>query len=144
MITRPLDLSSRATAPGRDWDWLFFVNGGLIALFFVLFGSRFVLAPGLGTDFRIPTVASSRLGAAATTHVISLKAGGLIFTDSGQLSFAQLHDWLKQAAASSAHPVLLVRASSDVSMQDLTRLYNAAEEAGFARVVWAAEAPHQD
>ncbi len=141
MISRPLELSSRVAAPARDWDWLFFVNGGLIVLFFFLFGSRFVLAPGLGTDFRLPTAAVSGLGASATTQVISLKAGGLIFTDSGQLSLVQLKSWLKREASTSKQPVLLVRASSDVSMEDLTRVYNAAEEAGFSRVVWAAEAP---
>ena len=48
MITRPLELSSRLRPEPRTFDWVFYVNGGLIVLFFSLFGSQFVLAPGLG------------------------------------------------------------------------------------------------
>lgn len=48
MITRPLDLASRLRPPPRGLDWLFVMNVALVALFFSLFGSRFVLAPGLG------------------------------------------------------------------------------------------------
>ena len=62
MITHPLDLASRLRPPPRNHDVLFFLNGALIMMFFVLFGSRFVLAPGLGVDFRLPEMA--RAGAA--------------------------------------------------------------------------------
>jgi len=54
MITRPLDLASKLRPPPRDFDFVFLVNGGLIVMFFMLFGSRFVLAPGLGVDFIMP------------------------------------------------------------------------------------------
>ena len=47
MITRPLDLQSRLSAPPRDLDFFAWVNVAVIALFFGLLGSRFVLAPGL-------------------------------------------------------------------------------------------------
>ena len=47
MVTRPLDLLSRVRKPTAGPDWLYFVNAGLIVLFFVLFGSRFVISPGI-------------------------------------------------------------------------------------------------
>ncbi|MFA5264373.1 MAG: biopolymer transporter ExbD [Opitutaceae bacterium] len=145
MISRPLDLSSKLRPPSRDWDWLFFVNVGLIVLFFMLFGSRFVLAPGLGTDFRMPVMPAARAGASITTPtaVISIKRGNLIFTDSGNLSMPQLKEWLKAAARSSKEPILLVRASSEVAFEDLTEITTAARDSGFVRIVWGAEAPSE-
>ncbi|MBI5380384.1 MAG: biopolymer transporter ExbD [Opitutae bacterium] len=140
MITRPLDLASRLQRPPPSFDWLFFVNGGVLVLFFLLFGSRFVLAPGLGVDFRMPVVPGALAGASTTTHMISVKNGGLIFADSGALSLAQLREWLKAAARTTKDPILLVRASAGVPMSDLTDIYTVAQEAGFIRVVWGAEA----
>ena len=59
MLTRPLELASRLRPAPRGLAWPFLVNAGLLVLFFSLFGSRFVLAPGLGVDFRLPTVAGA-------------------------------------------------------------------------------------
>ena len=68
MITHPLDLASRLRPPPRSFDALFLVNGGLIILFFFLFGSRFVLAPGLGVGFQLPEMAAAGAGAAPTAR----------------------------------------------------------------------------
>ena len=76
MITRPLDLASRLRPPPRSFDSLFFVNVGVIALFFFVFGSRFVLAPGLGVNFTLPELRGADAGAARTTHVISVARPG--------------------------------------------------------------------
>ena len=63
MITRPLDLSSRLRRPPSGYEFIFYVNAGLIVLLFVLFGSRFVLSPGLGLDFVLPVMPASLAGA---------------------------------------------------------------------------------
>lgn len=140
MISRPLDLSSRLTPPPRDWDWVFYVNAGLLVLFFFLFGSRFVLSPGLGTDFRLPTTPAGTLGAMPTTHVISVQRGGIIFADpGGNLSLDKLRVWLASAAREAREPRLLVRANVDVTLKDLSDIRAAAEEAGFVGIVWGAE-----
>jgi biopolymer transport protein ExbD len=146
MITRPLDLASRLRPSPRNFDWVFFVVGGLIVLFFSLFGSRFVLAPGLGVDFRLPTLPGAQAGAAATTHVITIKSGGFknggfVFAESGALNVKQFGDWLKAAARTTKAPVLLVQASADVPMADLTDILTIAQEAGFVRVQFAADRP---
>lgn len=139
MIARPLDLASRLKEAPRDWDCLFFVNLGLLALFFLLFGSRFVLAPGLGSDFRMPQSPMARAGASITTHVISLKRGGLVYTHLGQQNLIQFKQWLAVAAKEVREPVLLIRADEGVEMRDLAGIYDAAAQAGFLRVIWAAE-----
>lgn len=133
MITRPLDIASRLQPPPRSLDWLFFVNGGLIVLFFFLFGSRFVLAPGLGVDFRLPEMAGAHASAAVTTHFISVKRGGVIFASgSGAIDLAQLKTWLAVEAKTVKAPVLLVRASADVPVSELVDIYTVAREAGFS------------
>lgn len=144
MITRPLDLASRLRPEPRSFDFLFFVNGGLIVLFFALFGSRFVLAPGLGVDFRMPEMAGARAGAAATERVISVGASGQIFAANGLLNLAQLREWLTAEAAKLKQPSLLIRASAEVPVSRLTEIASAAREAGFVRVVVGAEEPAGD
>jgi biopolymer transport protein ExbD len=139
MITRPLDLASKLRPAPRSFDTLFFVNGGLIVLFFMLFGSRFVLAPGLGVDFVMPEMPGSLAGAARTTHVISVVRPGLIFVDDGAINFEQLRDWLKVQAKKTKQPSLLVRYSTKVSITNLTDIASAARAEGFAVVLGALE-----
>lgn len=142
MVGKPLDLSSKLTPSPQDWDWVHYVNVGLIALFFTLFGSRFVLSPGLGTSFVLPEVPEASLGAMQTTHVVSVKSGGIIFADpGGKLTLEEFRHWLGEAARSVREPRLLVRASADVSLGELAVLRSAAEDAGFVGVVWGAERP---
>lgn len=140
MITRPLDLASKLRRPPRNFDVLFFVNVGLIVLFFLLFGSRFVLAPGLGVEFRMPELSGARAGAATTQRVISVLPSGQIFAD-GLLNLPQLREWLKAEAQKLKEPSLLVRADADVPVSRLAEIVSAATEAGFTRVVLGAEQP---
>jgi biopolymer transport protein ExbD len=144
MITRPLDLAARLRREPRNFDFLFFVNVGLIVLFFFLFGSRFVLAPGLGVDFRMPEMAGARAGAATTERVISVLPSGQIFAANGLLNMAQLREWLSVEAGKLREPSLLVRASAGVPLSQLAEIVSAATEAGFTRVVVGAEEPGGD
>lgn len=142
MITRPLDLAAKLRPPPRNFDFVFLVNGGLIVMFFMLFGSRFVLAPGLGVDFIMPEMPGAVAGAARTTHVVSVIRPGLIFVDDGAINFEQLKEWLKVQAKTTPQPSLLVRASaSQVPVTDLTDIASAAQAAGFVRVVVGALEP---
>ncbi len=143
MITRPLNLASQLRPEPRNFDFLFLVNAGLLALFFTVFGSRFVLAPGLAVDFQVPQLAGARAGAVTTTDqiVISAKRAGVIIVDEGPLNMAQLHDWLKKKGKKTRQPSLLVLAGADVPVADLTYITSAAQEAGFVKVVLGAEDP---
>lgn len=139
MITRPLDLASRLREPPRSFDWLFYVNAGLIVFFFTFLGSRFVLSPGLGVDFDLPTVPAGAIDLLPTTHVITVVSAGQILVDDGYRNVDQLQDWLTAQARTERHPSLLVRADGDVPNAILTRILGMANSAGFS-VKLAAEA----
>ena len=138
MITRPLELVARLRPEPRNLDWLHFVNAGLLVLFFSLFGSRFVLAPGLGVELR--QMPGSRAGAAQTTHYISVTRSGVIIINSGPVGLAGLKNWLMEEAKKTPHPSLLVRADKDVKTGDFADIASAAWAAGFS-VVWSTEEP---
>jgi len=144
MITRPLDLASKLRPPPRNFDFVFLVNGGLIVMFFMLFGSRFVLAPGLGVDFIMPEMPGALAGAARTTHVISVIRPGLIFVDDGAINFEQLREWLKTHAKEANQPTFVVPANADqVTVPQPPGIASAAHAAGFIRVVVGALEPGQ-
>jgi biopolymer transport protein ExbD len=140
MISRPLDLASRLRPAPRNFDAWFYVNAGLLALFFLLFGSRFVLAPGLGVDFQLPRVAGAAANAAPATQHISVKESGQIVGNDGPMDLVQLRAWLKGEAARTPSPTLLVSADARVQMALMTEIVSVAHEAGF-RVTLAAEEP---
>jgi len=123
MITRPLDLSSRLRAVPRSFDALFWVNVGALVLFFGLFGSRFVLAPGLGVDFYLPELGGAKGGSVRTTHVISMVRSGLIFTDDGALPLEQIGGWLDGVRRMDDELV----SGDDGSADDVRRAARAAE-----------------
>jgi biopolymer transport protein ExbD len=141
MITRPLDLASKLRPESRNFDFLFLINAGLIVLFFDLFGSRFVLAPGLTEDFRLPTMSGVREGAAPTTHTINLGRGGLIFINGGAVGLPRLREWLAAEAKTTKQPSLGVLADAQTSYGELVAVRSAAYDAGFVRVVWSAADP---
>jgi biopolymer transport protein ExbD len=141
VIARPLDLASRLRPPAPGLGTLHFVNVGLLGLFFALFGSRFVLAPGLGVDFQLPQLPGAQAGAAQTTEVISVLRSGQIFTsDQGLVDIGQLRQWLRAKGAAARSPTLLIRASSGVTLSELAAIDGAAQEAGF-KVLLGAEEP---
>jgi biopolymer transport protein ExbD len=141
MIARPLDLASKLRPPSHGTGALHYVNVGLLGLFFSVFGSRFVLAPGLGVDFQLPQMAGARADASQTTsYIINVLRSGQIFTEDGLVDMGQLREWLKaRAGRHASRPTLLIRASSGVTLSELVEIQGAAREAGFGRVLWGAE-----
>jgi biopolymer transport protein ExbD len=131
VIARPLDLASRLRPVPHGTGALHYVNVGVLGLFFALFGSRFVLAPGLGVDFQLPQQPGAQAGAAQASTVISVLRSGQIFTDRGLVDMGQLREWLKARSGREPHPTLLIRASSEVSLSKLIEIEGAAREAGF-------------
>jgi biopolymer transport protein ExbD len=141
MITRPLNLSSRLKPPPRGFESLFYVNGGLIVLFFVLFGSRFVLSPGLGVDFQVPVMPEALRGAVSTDVVIAIKGADMAFVEGAKVNFAGLRQYLLERGQARPGMRLLVQADAALSTGDLTEVYDMARVAGFASVQIAAEPP---
>jgi biopolymer transport protein ExbD len=140
MITRPLDLASRLRPEPRNFDAWFYVNAAVLAVFFLVFGSRFILAPGLEIGFQLPVAAGARAGAGTATHYITVRNSGEIFGNDGLMNLAQLAAWLQAEAPKTRQPVLLVKASSGVTSAQIAQIYSAAFGAHF-QVLWAAEEP---
>jgi biopolymer transport protein ExbD len=144
MITRPLDLASRLRPPPRNFDFLFLVNGGLLVLFFGLFGSRYVLAPGLWIDDAharevvLPRTEGAIQSAARTSIVISVTGPGVVVTDDGRYSYAEFRNWLQRRGRAEPGARLLVRADVSLPMQDFAEISAMARAAGLS-VQFAAE-----
>ena len=144
MITRPLDLASHLQPAPRFMDGVFYANLVLLGLFFALFGSRFVLSPGVDlgrADFGIASSSAAMTGAVSTSAVISVLGPEMVFTDAGRMSYAELAAWLptQVAIGNEVESRLLVRASAGVTAQDLMRLSDVALAAGFSGVQLALE-----
>jgi biopolymer transport protein ExbD len=139
MITRPLEISSHLAPPPRNFDVLFYVNVGALALFFLMFGSRFVLAPALILGEPLPSMDGARTGAVRTTCHLRILGSGQILTDQGLLTQAQLPDWLRTQGRKDRHAVLLLLAGVDVPIGEITRIQSMAAGAGFSYVALAAQ-----
>jgi biopolymer transport protein ExbD len=140
MIARPLDLATRLRPPPHGMGALHYVNVGLLALFFSVLGSRFVLAPGLGVDFQLPELSGAQAGAAQPTQVISVLRSGQVFSEDGLVDNGQLREWLKaRASRAGPKPTLLVRASAGVTLAELIEIESSAHEAGFGVLLGAEE-----
>jgi biopolymer transport protein ExbD len=141
MITRPLDVASHLSPPPRSFDGLFYVNVAVLALFFLLFGSRFVLAPGIVVGEPLPSLEGARASANRTTCHLRILSSGQILTDEGLLTQADLPSWLQKQGRRDKHAVLLLLATVDVPVGEITRIQSMAIGAGFAYVELAAQEP---
>ena len=150
MITRPLELQSRLSAPPRDLNFFAWVSVGVIALFFGLLGSRFVLPPGTVIDtgsgaenaFILPQGGSIPDGVGpATSVVVSYRRDNVILFEGGMYTLIELRKHMEAYAKEHPKAVMLVRADRQVSVQAFLDLCEMAKQVGFARVVMAAEQP---
>jgi biopolymer transport protein ExbD len=119
------------------------LNVALVALFFVLFGSRFVLSPALmtgGEPLRLPPGDASGASLVAASEVVSIKANGQIFTDNGLVAGQeQLRVWFADKIARNPASALLLRADGGVPLDLIARVTDAARQEGFAQVSLAIE-----
>ncbi|MBL9200406.1 MAG: hypothetical protein JNL39_07860 [Opitutaceae bacterium] len=112
----------------------------MIVLFFSLFGSPFVLAPGLPVRFRLPVVKGSESSAKAPTHVVDVVDHSQVYASDGLRKLSDLKDWLaRQPKPADRKPVLLVRGGADAPIAVLTEIASAAATAGFEVLLAATE-----
>ncbi len=141
MITRPLDLEAKLSAPPRDMDMLFWVNVGAVLLFFSLLGSRFVLPSGelvqVGSELVLPRSNSGTQGAASV--VVSYRRDNMVIFEGGIFELKDLRPLLEQYAKEHPGSGMLLRYDKAVSMQGFVDLCDLARAAGFTSVLVAAE-----
>lgn len=147
MITRPLELQSQLNPPPRDLDFFAWVNVAVIALFFGLLGSRFVLAPGLSVGVAgdnaldLPQISSATEGAGPASVVVSYRRDNVILFEGGMYTLPELRKHMESYTKLHQGAVMLVRADRQVSMQAFLDLCEMARSVGFANVLAAAEQP---
>lgn len=147
MITRPLELQSRLSPAPRDLDFFAWVNVGVVALFFALLGSKFVLAPGVPVDvassdgFVLPELASATQGAGPVSVVVSYRRDNVILFEGGMYALPELRKHLEAYIREHPHAVMLARVDRQVSVQGFLDFCELARTVGFARVLVAAERP---
>lgn len=139
MITRPLELQEKLAAPPRDFDVLFWINAGAVALFFALLGSRFVLAPGVpvgvGAALELPRTSGAVPSLAEV--VVSYRRDNMILFEGGIYELASLRPELEIYAKKNPGAQMIVRVDRQVSMQGFIDLCDLAREVGFASVLVA-------
>ena len=142
MIARPLNLEAHLRPPPRSLDWLFLVNVCVIMLFFTLFGSRFVLAPGLAIT--LPVMKPGTLTDAPASVVVSVSRANMVLFEDSLLTLPQLRTRFIEYTKGRKGLSLLVRMDRDVPTQTLVEIKEAAVAAGFDPVTMAAETAAPD
>lgn len=132
MITRPLDLSTRLRGEPRSFDYLYWINGVILALFFTFFGSRFVLSPGvaMGKSARMLVFTNSVNGAVPTQLTLQIAQGGQLYVDTGFVTFEKLQEWLAVQARQNPGATLLVLVHPSNSAELLSKITDAADSVG--------------
>ncbi len=143
MITRPLELESRLSPPPRDLDFVAWVNVALIVLFFSLFGSGFVLAPGLligggNENFDLPKTQEPQYSRTASV-VVSYRNDDVILFEGAIVKLPELRQRLEAYAKKHPGQVLLLIADRRVSLQAVSDLSAMAQSVGFSYVQTAVQ-----
>lgn len=137
MITAPLNLEARLRKAPRNFDALFYVNLGVLLLMFSLFGSRFVMLPGVNVV--LPQLAHRNWTEQAGSLRVLIQHDGQIAFEGGFCSLEVFRERLREIAAKRAGEVsLIVQADQMVPYHRVFELSAVALELGVP-VSWAAE-----
>jgi biopolymer transport protein ExbD len=140
VITRPLDLADRLRRTPRSFDAFFYVNVGVLALGFTVFGSRFVLAPGLPLEFALPQVASAATRLQPVDIVVAVPSAEVAIVSGRVVDFAGLRAWLLRRGQEQPGTRLLVQASATLPASAMAEIQSYAAEARLGGVLLAVEA----
>lgn len=134
-----LDLEKELPKRAKLSVWPF-VDLCAIGLFFVMFSSKFVMAPGL--TLALPQVNSSQVAISPVYEVITIsevKGEEMIFFQDSVLNLESLERYFEKRGPAAKDATLLVKADMAVSMQTLSELNQLAIRAGYTRVQLATE-----
>lgn len=134
-----LDLEKELPRPVRLNFWPF-VDILAIGLFFALFSTKFVMAPGLILD--LPEVDDPQVATSSVYEVMTVtevKGEEMIFYQNSVLNLESLGRLMAGKDRPPKNATLLVKADTRVSMQTLSELTELAIAAGYARLQLATE-----
>lgn len=117
-----------------------FVDLCVIGMFFVLFSSKFVMAPGL--SLALPQVESSQVAISPVYEVVTVtevKGEEMIFFQDSVLNLDSLAKLFERRGPAPLEATLLVKADVAVSMNTLSVLSQLAIDAGYSKVQLATD-----
>lgn len=137
MITAPLNLESRLRKAPRNFDALFYVNLGVLLLMFSLFGSRFVMLPGVNVV--LPQLTNQSWPEQTGSLRVLIQHDGQIAFEGGFCSLEVFRERLREKIAARRGQIsLLVQADQMVPYHRVFELSAVALELDVP-VSWAAE-----
>lgn len=142
--SRPLQLERELAAPDNRMDIAPLLDVLLIAFFFSLLGSRFILAPGV--QIELPSVSASEISGVPTAAVLTIRSDNMLLFEGHIHTIGSFEAAMRTYFGDKglADAVLLVKPSKDVSMQTFLYVCEIARRAGFAKVHIAAEVNPED
>lgn len=133
-FSSPLGLREKIQQPSRHLEWVPLVDGLLIALLIALLSSRFIFAPGL--TLNLPESHREVMAGVATTEVVTVKQGNMIFFKGDIYTIETFEEALTQYFERKVKEkeVLLVKMDKQVAMGVCFDICDIAYNAGFSHV----------
>lgn len=140
MKARPFDFEAHLHAKSRRLDVVPFIDACLIVIFFSLFGSSYVFAPGI--TINLPESRTAALDALPVYEVLTvgeIEGSERILFDGRIYSLETFEQGLLSAGPDRGETTLLIRMDQAVSVRTLSRVCDIARAAGFREIQIAAE-----
>ena len=140
MKARPFDFEAQLRLKSRRLDPVPFIDACLIVIFFSLFGSTYVFAPGV--TLNLPTSRTATLDALPVYEVLTvgeIEGSERILYDGRIYNLETFEKSLLGSESDRGGVTLLVRMDEEVSVRTLSEVCDIARGAGFREVQIAAE-----
>ena len=134
MITSPLDLKRQLPEPDNRINLVPYLDLCVIGLFFALFSSRFIFAPGVTIDLSQVDV-SARTGL-PTPAVLTVRENDILLFEGEIFRIEALNEKMARFVLEekTVSATLLIKADKTVSMQKILHICDLARQAGFGKV----------
>lgn len=140
MKARPFNFEAQLQPKSRRLDPVPFIDACLIVIFFSLFGSTYVFAPGV--TLNLPTSRTATLDALPVYEVLTvgeIEGSERILYDGRIFNLETFEKSLIGSESDRGGVTLLVRMDEEVSVRTLSEVCDIARGAGFREVQIAAE-----
>ncbi len=137
MITRPLGLQSHLRPPSSRINPIPLVDVVLIALFFSVVHSNYVLAPGL--TINLPQGSEEVMAGLATSAFLTVQSENVLLFQERILKMDTLKPALAEHVRERGETNLVIYIDRGVPVQTLVSVTEIAREAGVARVQVASQ-----
>lgn len=137
MLSQPLRLERYIrTKPETRLESVPIIDILIIVVFFGLFGSPFVMPPGLAVDLEVSENLVSGVG---VTAVLTVKRDNMLLFEGQNLKLNQFEEKARNYLQGKENAVLLLRLDPGIKMDTFFKISGEAKKAGFSKVHVAGE-----